>query len=93
MGENQPLIKIVEEINSDGLRNDYTEYLPIKTMNTTVAKMGTKEFGESSMNFKMPNKLNKSRFGETGLSFKSQQDEKISRLRENFVEYLLKGKE
>ena len=41
----------------------------------------------------MPNKLSKSRFGETGMSFKSQQDEKISRLRENFVEYLLRGKE
>ena len=44
-------------------------------------KMESKEFGESSLGFKMPNKLNKSRFGETGLSFKSQQDEKISRLR------------
>jgi hypothetical protein len=40
----------------------------------------------------MPNKLNMSKFTETGMSFRSQED-KISRLRENFIDYLLSEKE
>ncbi len=94
LGENQPLVKVVEEINSDGMKNDYTEYLPVKTQQmSTGEKFGTMRNTESSQGFKMPNRLSKSKFGETGASFRSQQDDKLSRLRENFVEYLLKGKD
>jgi len=45
LGENQPLIRIIEEINSDGLKNDFTEYLPIKTINANPLKMENKGFG------------------------------------------------
>jgi hypothetical protein len=32
LGENQPRMQVVEEVKGDGLKNDWTEYLPVRTL-------------------------------------------------------------
>jgi hypothetical protein len=38
LGENQPQMQVVEEVKGDGLKNDWTEYLPVRTQENVRGK-------------------------------------------------------
>lgn len=76
-GDSKPTITPTEKIQIDGLKNDFTEYLPVK------------HFNERKENeFMMPRQIKKRHFNETGLSYDSKvnnEDDNLSRMKETFV--------